>query len=115
MALSPSSQSEAASLLSLWQRQVDAGPQRQAVVFGAQALTYAELDQRANQLAACLQARGVTANERVAICLERSLNAMVAVLAVLKAGGAYLPLDPRYPEERLAFMLADGGVRVLVT
>src|SRR5207237_4474223 len=83
--------------------------------FGAHSLTHAELEQRANHLAARLRVRGVESNDRIGICLERSVHAMVAVLAVLKAGGAYLPLDPRYPSERLSFMLADGALRLLIT
>src|SRR5258708_5121041 len=93
-----------ASLLTLWDSQVQDCPGRSAVVFGAQSLGYAELDRRADELAALLRERGVLANDCVGICLERSLQAMVALLAILKAGGAYVPLDPRYPRERLAFM-----------
>ncbi|MCA9969806.1 MAG: amino acid adenylation domain-containing protein, partial [Anaerolineales bacterium] len=78
-------------------------------------LTYAELEQRANQLAHRLQALGVASDVPVALLLPRSLDLAVAVLAVLKAGGAYLPLDPAYPPARLAFMLADAAAPVLLT
>jgi amino acid adenylation domain-containing protein/thioester reductase-like protein len=78
-------------------------------------LTYFELNRRANQLAYHLMALGVGLDSRVAIRLERSLDQVIAVLAVLKAGAAYVPVDPEYPDERVAFMLADSGSRVLLT
>jgi amino acid adenylation domain-containing protein len=86
-----------------------------AVAYEDRWLTYAELDVRANQLARYLQGRGVGPDALVALCLERSPEMVVAVLGALKAGGAYLPLDPAYPAERLAFMLADARPRVLLT
>ncbi|CAA9335652.1 MAG: Siderophore biosynthesis non-ribosomal peptide synthetase modules, partial [uncultured Gemmatimonadetes bacterium] len=76
---------------------------------------YGELNARANRLAHHLAERGVGPDVRVAICVERGLEMVVAVLAVLKAGGAYLPLDPAYPAERLRYMLADGAPAVLLT
>ncbi len=79
------------------------------------ALTYGELDRRSNRLAHCLRRLGTGAESSVGICLERSLEMVLAVLAVIKAGGAYLPLDPTHPAERLAFQLADGAVSVVVT
>ncbi len=78
-------------------------------------VTYATLNRRANQLAHHLRALGVGPDVLVGICMERSLDLVVALLAVLKAGGAYLPLDPSYPAERLAFMLEDAQVAVLLT
>lgn len=81
---------------------------------GSEALTYAQLDQRANQLAHLLRAQGVTRDVRVGIYLERSIGAVVAMLATLKAGGAYVPLDPAYPLERTAYMLAIAGVGTIV-
>jgi amino acid adenylation domain-containing protein len=78
-------------------------------------LTYQELNQRSNQLARHLQSLGVTTETLVGICLERSLDMIVALLAVFKAGGAYVPLDAAYPEERLRFMLEDAQVKVLLT
>ena len=99
----------------LFESQVSRTPKAVAVVFEGEQLTYAELNGRANQLAHHLRTRGVGPEVRVALCLERSLELVVAILGVLKAGGAYVPLDPSYPASRLAFMLADAGVRVLLT
>jgi amino acid adenylation domain-containing protein len=78
-------------------------------------LTYAALERRANQLAHYLRARGVGPEVPVAVCLERSVEAMVAILGILKAGGAYLPLDPAAPAARLRFVLADAGASIAVT
>src|SRR5262249_10824398 len=78
-------------------------------------LTFRELNQRANRLAHQLRKLGVRPETVVGICVERSLELVVGMLGILKAGGAYLPLDPAYPRERLAYMLADARVPVLVT
>ena len=96
-------------------KQVRHHPNAVALVCENEQLTYAELDQRANQLAHFLIARGVHAEQIVGVCMERSVRLVVALLGILKAGGAYLPLDPAYPQERLAFMLEDAGVSVLLT
>src|SRR6185369_8196001 len=98
----------------LFEQQVDKTPNAIAVVFQDQHLTYRELNARANQLAHTLLALGVAPETTVGICVERSLEMAIAVLATLKAGGAYVPLDPSYPKARLAFMLADAGVSVLL-
>ncbi|TGV30037.1 amino acid adenylation domain-containing protein, partial [Mesorhizobium sp. M00.F.Ca.ET.186.01.1.1] len=90
-------------------------PERIAAVAGDQQLTYAELEARANQLANYLQKQGVEAGTLVGLCVDRSLDMLVGLLAILKAGGAYVPLDPAYPEERLAFMLADAKISILLT
>ena len=90
-------------------------PDRVAVIFNEQTLTYGELNTRANQLAHRLRALGVGPNVIVGIGLERSLEMIIGVLAILKAGGAYLPLDPAYPKERLSLMLEDTQAPVLVT
>ncbi len=74
-----------------------------------------ELNQKANQLARYFQARGVVPGTLVGVCIDRSLNMLIAVLAALKAGAAYVPLDPSFPAERLAFMAEDSGIRLLVT
>jgi natural product biosynthesis luciferase-like monooxygenase protein/amino acid adenylation domain-containing protein len=90
-------------------------PDATALVFRGTELTYAQLDAEANRLANHLRRRGVRPETRVGICLERSAETVVAMLAVMKAGGAYLPLDPAYPADRLAYMLEDSGAPVLVT
>src|SRR6202035_1747627 len=112
------SEGPAEALFCLHQRfaaQAAARPGAVAVRCGEESLTYGELDRRANRLARFLAGAGVLPGELVGLCLDRSLEMVVAILAVLKAGGAYLPLDPTYPPERLAFSLADSRVRVLVT
>lgn len=103
------------TVLSLWGRQVQQRGNATALQFAQHALSYAELDSRANQLAHYLQAQGVGADCLVGVCVERSLDMVVALLAVLKAGGAYVPLDPEYPAERLAFMLDDSQLKLLLT
>ncbi|MGH2412160.1 MAG: amino acid adenylation domain-containing protein, partial [Microcystaceae cyanobacterium] len=99
----------------LFEAQVERTPQAIAVEFEGQQLTYEQLNVRANQLARYLQRLGVGPEVLVGICVERSLEMVVGLLGILKAGGAYVPLDPTYPPERLAFMLADAQVSVLVT
>ncbi|MCP2012795.1 non-ribosomal peptide synthetase, partial [Duganella violaceipulchra] len=93
----------------LFEDQAAARPDAVALVCGAERLSYAELNRRANQLAHRLLAMGVRPDQRVAICLERGIAMVVAVLGVLKAGAAYVPLDPAYPPERLAYMLDDSA------
>lgn len=98
--------------------QAAATPDAPALLAGAQLMTYRELNTRANQLAHYLIALGVgsdCADSIVGLCLNRSLTAVVCALGILKAGAAYLPLDPAYPVERLAFMLNDAQPRVLIT
>ncbi|MCY8725710.1 amino acid adenylation domain-containing protein, partial [Bacillus inaquosorum] len=87
---------------------------RPAIRFSGGSLTYAELDMYAGRLAARLAARGVTKESIVGVLSERSPEMLIAVLAVLKAGGAYLPLDPAYPKERLSYMLKDSGAALLL-
>ncbi|HYR11430.1 MAG TPA: amino acid adenylation domain-containing protein, partial [Longimicrobium sp.] len=98
----------------VFQRQAARTPDAVAVVFEDASLTYAELNARANRLAHHLRGRGVGAEVRVGICLERSLEMVVSLLAVLKAGGAYVPLDPGLPAERLAYMLDDSAVPLVL-
>ena len=90
-------------------------PEAVAVESGEERLSYRELDRRANQLAHYLRARGVGPDVRVGVCLERSSHLIVAMLGIMKAGGAYVALDPAYPEERLRFLLHDAQVTVLLT
>ncbi|HEX8809488.1 MAG TPA: AMP-binding protein, partial [Xanthobacteraceae bacterium] len=104
-----------ATLPQLFAAQAAATPDAVAVVFAGEALSYGELDARANKLAHHLRALGVGAESVVGVCLERSLELVVALIAILKAGGGYLPLDPGYPRERLSFMLADAGAAVLIS
>ncbi|MGY1880771.1 non-ribosomal peptide synthase/polyketide synthase [Pseudomonas reactans] len=95
--------------------QVALAPDAPALVFGAQRLSYGELNRRANRLAHRLIAAGVGPDVLVGLAVERSIEMVVGLLAVLKAGGAYVPLDPEYPRERLAYMLDDSGVKLLLT
>ncbi|MBV9772729.1 MAG: amino acid adenylation domain-containing protein, partial [Gemmatimonadetes bacterium] len=90
-------------------------PEAVAVRSGAEVLTFAELEGRANRLARALRRRGVGPEVPVGLCLERSAAMLVGALGILKAGGTYVPLDPGYPADRLAYMLDDAGIRVLVT
>jgi amino acid adenylation domain-containing protein len=99
----------------LFETQVDRAPDAPAVTSDGETLTYGELDARANRLARHLLASGVRPGDLVAVKFERSAGMLVAILAVLKAGAAYLPLDPTYPAERLAFALEDSGASLLLT
>jgi len=95
--------------------QAEQTPNAVAAVFGSEQLTYRGLNHRANQLAHYLQGLGVGLETCVGICVERSLDILVGLLGILKAGAAYLPLDPAYPQERLTFMLENAQVPVLLT
>ncbi|MBI5301746.1 MAG: amino acid adenylation domain-containing protein [Chloroflexi bacterium] len=99
----------------LFQAQAKRTPDAIAVQFEGEPLTYRELNRRANQLAQHLQKLGVVPDTLVGICVARSFELPIALLAVLKAGGAYLPLDPTYPADRLAFMLEDSGAPIVLT
>ncbi|MBY3425518.1 amino acid adenylation domain-containing protein, partial [Rhizobium laguerreae] len=103
------------TLPELFEAQVSRSPDRIALVFGDEHLTYAELDSHANRLAHHLIKLGVGPEDLVGLCLPRSLDMVVCLLGILKAGAAYLPLDPDYPTERLAFMLKDAAPRLLIT
>ncbi len=99
----------------LFEEQVRRSPEATAVVLEEEELSYGELNARANRLAHYLRESGVKPDERVAICVERGFEMIVGLLAVLKAGGGYVPLDPAYPEERLQYMLEDSAPVVLLT
>jgi microcystin synthetase protein McyA len=99
----------------LIEEQVARTPNAIAVVFNQQSLTFCELNNRANQLAHYLQSLGIKADDLVGICVERSLEMVIGILGIIKAGGAYVPLDSSYPQERLAFMLEDANVSILLT
>ena len=98
-----------------FEEHADRNPHAVAVTFAGNGLSYRDLNRRANRLAHYLQSLGVGPEVLVGICFHRSLEMIVGILAVLKAGGAYVPLDPRYPKHRLAFMLADARVSILLT
>ena len=104
-----------ATLPELFARQAQRTPDAIALVYEDQTLTYRELDARANQLAHHLRSLGAGPETIVGVCVERSFDMVIALLAILKAGAAYLPLDPDYPAERLAYMLQDAGAPLLVT
>ncbi|MBD2137716.1 amino acid adenylation domain-containing protein [Anabaena sp. FACHB-1237] len=99
----------------LFEEQVIKTPDAVAVVFENQQLTYQELNQKANQLAHYLQNLGVKPETLVAICVERSLEMVIGLLGILKAGGAYVPIDPNYPSDRIAYMLSDAAMPILLT
>ncbi|MCF2946439.1 non-ribosomal peptide synthetase, partial [Paenibacillus tarimensis] len=104
----------AAAFHRLFEEQAERTPEAAAVVYENDRLTYAELNERANRLAATLRASGIGRETIVGILAERSVDLLVAVLAVWKAGGAYVPLDPDYPADRVRFMLEDSGAKVLL-
>jgi amino acid adenylation domain-containing protein len=99
----------------LFQAQAEARPDATALILGDQVVTYGELNQRANQLAHFLRKRGVGVETPVALCCERSLELIVGILGILKAGGVYVPLDPSYPADRLKWMLQNTQATVLIT
>jgi non-ribosomal peptide synthetase component F len=92
----------------LFEDQVERTPEKIALVFEELEMSYAELTQRSNQLARYLKRMGVGPDVLVGLCIDRSLEMVISILAILKAGGGYLPLDPRYPKDRLGFMLSDA-------
>jgi amino acid adenylation domain-containing protein len=99
----------------LFEEQVEKTPTAIAVSMAGQSLTYAELNSRSNRLAHYLRGKGVSPNQLVALCVDRGLDMVVALLGILKAGAAYVPLDPAYPGERLAHMLEDSAPMFLLT
>ncbi|HEX6291105.1 MAG TPA: amino acid adenylation domain-containing protein [Herpetosiphonaceae bacterium] len=119
IASAPSLAAQDACLHQLVEAQAQRTPDAVAVIDGTARVTYRELNERANQVAHWLQARGVGGCHQgetpVGICVERSAALVAGVLGILKAGGAYVPLDPAYPQERLAFMLADSRAMALIT
>ncbi|MEO6191566.1 MAG: amino acid adenylation domain-containing protein [Thermoanaerobaculia bacterium] len=106
---------EEALIHGLFAARVEQTPALPAVVFRGEETAYLDLDWRSSQLAHTLIARGIGPEDLVGICLERSPELIVGILGILKAGAAYLPLDPEYPRERLAFMLRDAGARLVLT
>jgi amino acid adenylation domain-containing protein len=111
----PSPSDRGTRLHELFEQQVEHAPERIAITFDGQQITYAELNRRANRLAHYLLELGVGLDTPVAICQQRSIEGLVSLIAIFKAGGTYVPLDPGYPKERLALMLEDAAPRVLLT
>jgi amino acid adenylation domain-containing protein len=103
------------SLHALFEEQTARTPDAAALVFEGKKISYGELNRHANQLAHLLRAKGVQRDSFVGVCMERSFELVIALLAVLKSGGAYVPIDPTYPTERLQFMLEDSAAPVLLT
>lgn len=98
----------------LFSRQVSLNPDRTAVVFGNKTLSYTELEQRSNQIANYLLSKGIKKGDLIGIYLDRSLEMITGILGILKAGAAYLPVDPEYPAERINFMLGDAGLQLIL-
>lgn len=105
---------EGAYLHKLFEQQAETTPDADAVVFGAERLTYAQLNRRANQLAHYLQSLGAGPEAVIGLCVERSVDMIVGMLAILKAGAVYLPLEPRYPAERIGYMVQDAQARMVL-
>ncbi|HLO47640.1 MAG TPA: amino acid adenylation domain-containing protein [Kamptonema sp.] len=99
----------------LVESQVEQTPNSIAAIFHTEQITYQELNQKANQLAHYLKSLGVKSETLIGVCVYRSLNMLIGLLGVLKAGGAYVPLDPSYPPDRIALMLEDSQLSVLIT
>src|SRR5690242_11199371 len=99
----------------LFEVQAGRNPESVAVVYGERRLSYGDLNGRANQLARHLRRSGVNPGVLVGICIHRRPELIIAILAVLKSGGAYVPLDPSYPKDRLAAMMQDIDLAVLLT
>ncbi|BBD64384.1 amino acid adenylation domain-containing protein [Nostoc commune NIES-4072] len=104
-----------ASLHKLFEQQVELTPDSLALISESEQLTYRQLNHRVNQLVHYLQKQGVKKDTLVALCLERSIDMVVGIIAILKTGGAYIPLDPSYPVERLNFMLSDSQASLLIS
>ena len=106
---------ENADIISLFTHQAQRTPDSIALVFGNRSLTYLELDRRSDKIAGWLQGNGILAERLVAVCLDRSPDMIVAILGVLKAGAAYVPIDPAYPRERIGFILEDTAANIMIT
>jgi non-ribosomal peptide synthetase component F len=97
------------------ERQVDRTPDRPALSFQSQTLSYAEVDAEANRIAHALRRMGVRRGVAVGLCVERGIGMVVSIIGILKAGGTHVPLDPAFPSERLSFMVKDSALAVLIT
>ncbi|MDB2556025.1 amino acid adenylation domain-containing protein [Flavobacteriaceae bacterium] len=103
------------TVVDLFEDQVKKTPKNIAVVFEGEELSYKELDRRSNQLARYLRSKGVEPDDLVGICLDRSLEMIIGILGILKSGGAYVPIDPKYPKERIDYMIDDAGIGLLLS
>ena len=103
------------SIMDLFQEQVERTPDNTALVFSNQCISYRELNRKANRLCHVLTEKGVGPDVGVGIILHRSVEMMAGIFGILKAGGAYVPISPEYPEERISFMIADSGIKILLT
>jgi amino acid adenylation domain-containing protein len=103
------------SIIDLFETQVEKRPEAVAVVFDEERLTYSELNRRSNQVAHFLQKQGITAETLVPICVERSLEMLIGILGIMKAGGTYVPIDPDYPADRISYMLEDSGAELALS
>ncbi len=103
------------NIIELFEAQVSKGPDRLAAVYGNEKLTFGQLNERANQLAAYLKSKGVTREKFVPICIEPSLNMLVGIWGILKAGGVYVPIDPEYPKERISYILKDTSAAIVLS
>jgi amino acid adenylation domain-containing protein len=99
----------------LFEEQVEKSPGNIAVVFGEKKITYEELNNKANQLARVLREKGVNSNSIVGLMVERSREMLIGIIAILKAGGVYLPIDPEYPHDRILYMLRDSNASIILT
>src|SRR5436190_9291119 len=108
-------QSSGVVLQEIFEAQADARPEAIAIVFGSESVTYAELESRANRFARYLRDRGAGPGAVVGLLLPRSIDSYAALLGILKSGAAYVPIDPEYPEDRIAYILEDCGADALVT
>ncbi|WP_304511257.1 non-ribosomal peptide synthase/polyketide synthase [Desulfopila sp. IMCC35008] len=111
----PSQWPQSATLVSLFDRQACRTPEAIALVRGEEQCSYRELDELAARICSGLQQQGLAPGEAVGVCLHPSIQLIAAILGVLKAGGCYVPVDPRYPEQRQLFMLQDSGCRLLLS
>ena len=103
------------TIVELFEEQVQKTPNNIAVVFGTEKLTYKELNEKANSLATYLRNKGIQRNDLVGVMVNRSLEMIIGILAVLKAGGAYIPIDPTYPKDRIDYMLKNSNSKLLLT
>jgi amino acid adenylation domain-containing protein len=114
-AAGPRAELPASSLHALFAQQAARRPEAEALVFGPERLTYGELDRRSNQVAQFLRSNGLRPQEMVGVCMEPSADWVVALLGILKAGGTYAPIDPKFPAERISFMIDDMMARWVIT